>query len=444
MTPAPMGGREVYFRLMRHVKAYWRPFAVAIFAMVVLGATEPAIPALLQKVINSFEVRNFDVVPWFAAALVGLFALRGAATFSTATGLAAVASRLVASLRERMFDKLLIVPARFYDAHNTGALMSKITYDSTQVTDAATQAVTVVVRDTLAIIGLLGWMFYLDWKLTLVALCSAPVVVFVVKYFSSRLRGVSRRMQEVMGEVTHVVEEVTGGQKVVRTFGAQEYERGRFFEAVSKARRYHLRFAATAAANSPIAQLATAITLAAILLIASRQFEAGTITIGGFVSFFTAMGMLFSPIKRLTGINGSLQRGIAAAQSVFQLIDETPEIDTGTRTVQRACGAVEFRNVSFRYETGAVPSLEDVSLRIEAGETVALVGPSGSGKTTFANLIPRFYARDAGTITIDDIDINELTLASLRAQIALVSQDVVLFNDTIAANIAYGRQDATH
>ena len=246
-----------------------------------------------------------------------------------------------------------------------------------------------------------------------------------------------------MGEVTHVVEEVTSGQKVVRTFGAQDYERGRFAEAVNKARRFHLRFAATAAANSPIGQLATAITLAIILLIASRQFEAGTITIGGFVSFFTAMGLLFSPIKRLTGINGGLQRGIAAAQSVFQLIDETPEVDSGTRTIGRARGTVEFRNVSFRYETSEMAALDDVSLRIEAGETVALVGPSGSGKTTFANLIPRFYARSAGAITIDDIDINELTLASLRAQIALVSQDVVLFNDTVAANIAYGRKDAT-
>jgi subfamily B ATP-binding cassette protein MsbA len=296
----------------------------------------------------------------------------------------------------------------------------------------------VVVRDSLSIIGLLAWMFYLQWQLTLVTFIAAPVVVLTVKYFTKRLRGSSHRLQESMGDVTHVLEETIDGQHVVRSFGGQSYEKKRFSDTADQVRRFQLKFMAASTANSPIVQVFIAIALAVILFLAAHLSATGEITVGGFVSFFAAMALLFSPIKRLTGVNGLLQRGIAAAASVFALVDQSSEPDQGTRTIGRAQGRLEFRNVSFQYESGESAALNDVSITVEPGQTLALVGHSGSGKSTLASLVPRFYQVDEGAIYLDGIDIRDLTLASLRANIALVSQDIVLFNDTVAANIAYG------
>ena len=409
--------------------------------MVVLAATEPAIPALLQKVVAGFESRDVTAIPTLAFLLVLLFFVRGASAFGSAVALAAVAGKLVMGLRRQMFDKLLSLPARFYDEHNSGALISKITFDAAQVTEAATHVVTVLVRDSLAIIGLLALMAYLNWQLTLVALVAAPVVVLIVHFFSARLRRMSQALQDTMGEVTHVTEEIIEGRHVIRTFGAQPYEGNRFGDAVNRARKFQVKFAAAASGNAPIAQFVTALALAAILVIAADQFMAGAIDLASFVSFFTAMGMLFSPLKRLTGVNGRLQKGLAAAESVFALIDEPSEPDTGRRTIEKATGRIELDNVSFRYLSEATAALHEVDLFIEPGETVALVGPSGSGKSTLANLIPRFYQPSSGRLLLDGIDLKSLTLRSLRNQIALVSQEVVLFNDSVAANIAYGRPD---
>jgi subfamily B ATP-binding cassette protein MsbA len=281
-------------------------------------------------------------------------------------------------------------------------------------------------------------MFYLQWQLTLITFVTAPIIVLLVKYFSARLRLMSHRLQESMGDVTHVLEEAIDGQHVVRSFGGESYEKGRFADTVERVRRFQLKFMAASTANSPVAQVVISIALAIILILAAHLSAADEITIGGFVSFFAAMALLFSPIKRLTGVNGLLQRGIAAAASVFALVDEASEADTGSRTIGRARGRLELREVSFKYESGEDKALDAVSVTIEPGETLALVGHSGSGKSTLAMLVPRFYIPDSGSILLDDIDIGELTLASLRANIALVSQDIVLFNDSVAANIAYG------
>ena len=436
--------RQLYLRLLRHVVPYWRAFGLSLLAMVVLAATEPAIPALLQKVVGGFENRDIGAVPWLAGLFVALFAIRGTAAFASAVTLAWVAGRLVLDLRAAMFDKFTTLPTRFYDDHNSGVLASKVTFDATQVMEASTHVVTVLVRDTLAILGLLAWMVYLNWPLTLVALAAAPIVVSVVLYFSKRLRRMSQRLQETMGEVTHVSLETIEGQKVIRTFGAQAHERTRFVDTVNRARRFQVKFAAAAAGNAPIAQLVTAVSLAAILIISARQFEAGAMNLADFVSFFTAMGMLFSPLKRITGVNGRLQKGIAAAGSVFQLIDEPSEPDRGTREIERASGRIAFHSVGFRYALEGPHALHDIDLIIEPGETVALVGPSGAGKSTLANLIPRFYEPSAGAILLDGIDTRELRLDSLRRNIALVSQEVVLFNDSVAANIAYGHDPREH
>lgn len=434
-----LDGKRIYLRLLHHAAPYWRVFLVAILSMVVLAITEPAIPALLKPTFDSsFVEKDLDTVALMAVLVVVLFLIRGLSSYLSALTLAWVASKVVMDLRTRMFEKLISLPSTALDQQTSGSLISKVTYNAAQVTEACTQVVTILVRDSIAVVGLLAWMLYLNWKLTLIAVAVAPVIIAVVRYFSRRLRNVSLSLQENMGGITHVLQESIEGQKVVRSFGGQEYEKNRFDEASNRVRRYEVKFASAASANAPVAQFVTAIGLSVMLYLAAVQVKEGTITIGTFVSFFAAMGLVFSPLKRLTGVNGRLQKGIAAAQSIFALIDEASEPDTGTREIARARGKIEFDDVEFRYREKRQPALRNVSLVIEPGESVALVGASGSGKTTLISLILRFYQPDKGRILLDDTPIEELTLQSLRSQTALVSQDIVLFNGTVAENIAYG------
>ncbi|MDX1512193.1 MAG: lipid A export permease/ATP-binding protein MsbA [Gammaproteobacteria bacterium] len=434
-----LDGKRIYLRLLHHAIPYWRVFLVAILSMIVLAITEPAIPALLKPTFDSsFVDKDLDTVALMAVLVVVLFLVRGLSSYLSALTLAWVASKVVMDLRTRMFDKLLSLPSNAYDQHTSGSLISKVTFNAAQVTEACTQVVTILVRDSIAVVGLLAWMLYLDWKLTLIALVIAPVIVAVVRYFSKRLRNVSASLQENMGGITHVLQESIEGQKVVRSFGGEEYEKRRFGDAANRVRQLEVKFASAASANAPVAQFVTAIGLSVMLYLAAIQVKDGTLTIGTFVSFFAAMGLVFSPLKRLTGVNGRLQKGIAAAQSIFALIDEESEPDSGTREIRRARGRIEFDNVDFRYGDKRQPALKNVSLAIEPGESVALVGASGSGKTTLVNLILRFYRPDSGRILLDDTPIDDLTLKSLRSQTALVSQDIVLFNGTVAENIAYG------
>ena len=438
MTQATDDSKAIYLRLLRQVVPYWRVFALGTVMMIVLGLTEPAFPAILEMVVSSFEERTVGNVPMYAALFLGVFLVRGLSSFLSVYALESVAARLVLDLRGAMFDRLMRIPAPAYDNVASGTLISKVTYDAQQVTDAATRAVTVLVRDTVAVLGLLGWMLWIDWKLTLIALAAAPVVMVIVVYFSRRLRRMAHGVQRTMGDVTHVLQESIEGHKVVKVFSGQDYETRRFTDAANRVRRFQVKFAAAGAATAPIAQMVTAIALAVILLLCAQQFEAGAIAISDFVSFFTAMALLFSPIKRLTRVNALIQRGIAAAASVFAMIDAAVETDTGSVRIGRAEGRVELDSIMFSYEDDSRPVLDAVSLTIEPGETVALVGPSGSGKTTIAGLIPRFYDPDGGSVQLDGIDLRDITLESLRANVALVSQDIVLFDDTVAANIAYG------
>lgn len=433
-----LSSRELYLRLMRFVLPYWRMFLLAMAALLVSAASEPAIPALLKPMLDgSFVHKDKSYMHLFPLLLIGLFLIRGLASFVSAVSTQWVAGMLVMSLRQKMFGKFVALPTAYYDTHPTGNLISKLTFDVEQVTSAATEVWTVIIRDSLTILGLLGWMLYLNWKLTLIALVSAPLIALVVKLVSGRLRSMSRAIQRAMGNITHLLEEVIKGHKVVKVFSGQEYEAGRFSQAIDLARRYRLRLVAASAANVPMVQMVAVLALAAIVYVASMQSAQDELTVGGFVSFIGAMAMLFAPLKRLTGVNEQLQKGLAAAESVFALVDEPVEQDTGTIALPRAQGAVEFRGVSFSYAAGK-RALHDISIAIEPGETVALAGPSGSGKTTLASLISRFYHPEQGQILVDGIDIAQIRLTDLRANIALVSQDVVLFNDTVAANIAYG------
>jgi subfamily B ATP-binding cassette protein MsbA len=435
-----MSSKDLYLRLLRYVFPYWRIFLVSLLAMAVTAATEPAFPALLKPLLDgSFVEKDPETMRWMPILIVAIFVVRGIATYISSYAISWVSNRVVMDLRELMFARIVNLPTGYFANNTSGALISKVSYDVNQVTDAATSAITVMVRDSLTIAGLLGWLLYLNWKLTLVAVVVTPAIALVVKVFSGRLRAMSRGSQRSMGDITHVLEETIECHKVVKIFGGQAYEAKRFHDAVNALRRFNLKQAVAASASVPIVQVFAAIAVAVIVYMASAQSAANQTTVGEFVSFLTAMLMLLAPLKRLTGVNESLQRGLAAAESVFALIDEEAEPDVGRQRLERSKGAVEFRDVSFSYATDRL-ALDDVSLVIQPGETVALVGQSGSGKTTLVNLLPRFYHPTGGQILVDGQDIEQLNLADLRANIALVSQDVVLFNDTVAGNIAYGRQ----
>ena len=438
-----MTSTQLYLRLLRHVKPYWRMFLLGIFGMVVFAATTPVLPALAKPLIEgTFIEKDPVVMQWLPVAIVLLFAVRGLATFVAAYGVNWVGTRLVTDLRNAMFAKLLALPAAYYEQQPSGLLISKLTFDVTQVTAAATSALTIVFRDMLVIAGLLGYLLWLNWKLTLFALAMAPLVVVIVQAFGMRLRRSSREVQNAMGSITQVIEETIGGHKVVKLFGGQEYESRRFGDEANHVRRHLMKQATAIAASAPIVQLIAAIALAVVIWFAMRQSASAQLSVGEFAAFVAGMLLLMAPLRRVTDINEYVQKGLAAAESVFRLIDEESEPDRGTLTLGHARGEIRFENVGFRYGASERPALEGIELTIRPGQTVALVGPSGAGKTTFANLVPRFYHPTQGRVLLDGHDLETLTLASLRANIALVSQDVVLFNDTVAANIAYGAMNA--
>ncbi|MCW5575853.1 MAG: lipid A export permease/ATP-binding protein MsbA [Burkholderiales bacterium] len=433
-----MSGTELYLRLLRHVRPYWRVFALGVLGIVIVAATEPALPALLKPLLDGvFVEKDEAVIRWTPVFIVGLFVVRGLAEYLAQFALSWVGNRLVMDLRGVMFRKLLTLPARYYDDQASGNLISKLTFDVMQVTTAATSVLTAIFKDALVIIGLLAWMLWLNWRLTLFALVMAPVIVLVVRVISVRLRNSSRAVQNQMGDMTQVIQETIEGHRVVKLFGGQDYEQRRFDEQANSVRRQLMKQVAASAASVPIVQFIAALALATIVYLATRESTAAQITVGGFVSFITAMLMLTAPLKRVTSVNEPLQRGLAAAESVFALIDQPGESDRGTVDPGRVRGEIRFERVAFAYGDSR-NALDGIDLAIAPGETVALVGASGSGKTTLANLVPRFYMPTTGRILLDGRDTADLTLAGLRANIALVSQDVVLFNDTVAANIAYG------
>jgi subfamily B ATP-binding cassette protein MsbA len=435
-----MTSTQLYLRLLRYVKPYWPMFAASIAGMALSAATEPLAAGLLKPFINgTFVHKDEFVIRWTPVFILVIFFARGVASFTGTYAINWVGNRVVMDLRNTMFAKLLTMPARYYDDHVSGSLISKLTYDVTQVSGAATQVVTVIVRDSIVVIGLLGVMAWYNWKLTLLAFVVAPLIVVVMTVINRRLRATSRGGQRAMGDMTHVAQESVQANRVVKLFGGQAYEGQRFHEQANWVRRFAVKQATAAAANVPIVQFIVAMALATIIYVAIQQSRSGELSVGAFLSFVVAMGMLSAPVKRLTGVSEYMQRGLAAAESIFALLDSESEIDNGTTTLGRANGRLEFEHVDFCYNREEGMTLQDINLVIPAGQTVALVGKSGGGKSTLANLVPRFYTPMGGRITLDGHDLADLTLASLRANIALVSQDVMLFNDTVAANITYGQ-----
>ncbi|OQY54477.1 MAG: lipid A export permease/ATP-binding protein MsbA [Candidatus Parabeggiatoa sp. nov. 2] len=453
-----MNSKALYLRLLRYVVPYWRVFALAILAIIVMAITDPILAALIQPLLDGgFVEKDPTLIKLMPLFLMILIIIKGLAMLASTVGMTWVAARLVMDLREAMFSKILTLPTSEFDKTSSGVLLSKVTYDVSRVMSAATDALVILLRDTLAVLGLLAWMFYLNWMLSLIVFSTVPPIIVIIRFVSKRLRGINTSIQDAMGDMTRVLEEAISGHKLVKVFGGQRYEQNRFQAASNQVRQLEVKTQMTSGVSVFLVQMLTASALGIIIYIAALQSAADNITVGGFVSLFTAMGMLFSPVKRLTKVNDKLQQGLAAAQSVFNLIDKASESDklqippnktasvdasVSQRRVRedltRFSGKLTFQHLHFAYEEQTTQALQEISLTILPGETVALVGASGSGKTTLANLIGRFYPVIHGHLLVDDININELPLKTLRANIALVSQEVVLFNDSVAANIAYG------
>lgn len=431
--------KALYFRLLTHVWPYRWVFLVSLLAMVVGAATDTSFAALMKWLVDgTFVDKDPGVMKWLPFAIIGITLVRVVASFASHFAINWVGNRVVMDLRKLMFTRLMQLPLGYFSDHASGRLISKFTYDVSQVNSAATGVITIAVKDSLTIIGLVAWLLYLNWQLTLLALTVAPLLAWLVRKFSVRMRQVSRGTQRAMGGVTQVLNESIDGHRVVKVFGGQAYEVDRFHQAINRFRTFSMKQVAATASNSAMGEMVAALMLALIVFLVTRQSAANETTVGGFVSFITAAMMLMAPLKRLTNINEPLQRGLAAAESVFELLDEPAEVDNGTVEIGRVTGKIEFQNVTFRYPNSETDALKDVSFSAQPGETIAFVGASGSGKTTLANMIPRFFHASGGKILVDEYNLEAIRLDHLRANIASVSQDVVLFNDSVAANIAYG------
>jgi len=433
----------LFKRLLGYSFRYWIGFAVAIVAMVVTAITETAFPAMMKPLMDKgFQGAATFQIWWVPVAVLLIFITRGLATFLSTYAMQWVSNNVLRDLRHDLFEKLITLPTTTFDARSSGQLISKMISDAQMVLLAATNVLTVIVRDSLILFGLLGWLLWLNWKLTLVVIFLMPILAYLTLKFSRRMRGISRNYLSAIGDMTASVEEAVAGNRIIKIFDGRNYELRRFDNVNADYRSQAMRLAVASALQSPITQLIAAIGVAIVLTIALTQSRSGGATIGDFVSFITAMLMMFSPLRHLADVNSQLQRGLAAAEGVFQMLDERSEGGNGRLVFkERILGHISFQNVTFKYPTRETSAIVNLSLEIPAGQTYALVGPSGSGKSTLVNLLPRLYEIDSGVIRLDGTDIKEITLKSLRDQIALVSQDIVLFNDTIGANIAYGRND---
>ena len=431
---------QTYSRLLGYTFSKWPYLLLGSVSLLVFSGLDALTVYLLGPFIDgAFVDKNYDEIKWIPAVLLVVIVLRGIANFTGTYYIGYVGAYVIKALRQQMFDRLQFLPAQYFDYQATGSLLSKFSYDVEHVIGAASKSLRSLVEDTSKIIFLLGVMAYNNWKLTLIFLVVAPIIAAVVGYTSRLFRKYSTRIQRSVGKITHIVEESITGHRIVKLFGGQDYEIRKFGQANEGYRRSYLRKVMTKAASTPVIQMLVGFVLVVVLAVAARPVMASGESAGEFVAFIVAMVWILTPARKLTLVNEILQTGIAAGESVFELIDTEKEQESVGRTLKTSQGKIEYRGVGFKYPSREEQALSDINLSIEPGETVAFVGRSGSGKSTIVNLLPRFYDADQGSILVDGTDIKEFSLASLRAQIAFVSQEVVLFNDTIANNIAYAK-----
>ena len=461
--------RHLFFRLASQFRRYGAIVAVTLLAVGVASATDVLLIRQLQNVVDAMRASASEhVAPattgimgllqgwvdrflpaqagqvdlWvIPATILGLAVMRMVSSFAGDYGSVWLSSRVQADLREQMFATIMRLPSRFFDTTTTSLTQSRVAFDASQVSQAGLNVLNVAVRDSVATIGYLVLLFSIDVKLALFCMATMPIIAIIVTLAGRRMRHLSKSAQQAVGELTSVLDESIGGQRVVKIFGGQDYEQARFVDVVKRNRQLAVKHAATSAMNSGVIMMLVGITLSSVIYFALLRAQSGAITPGAFVAFMGALMAMQSPIKNLTKINEPLQRGLAAAESVFDLIDTPLEPDPGQAAPVVVQGNLSLQNVNFRYNTDdpdAPTALSNITLDIAAGETVALVGGSGGGKTTLLGLLPRFYDVSGGQILLDGVDLRDYQLLSLRRQFALVSQDVILFNDTVAANIAYG------
>lgn len=428
----------VYRRLLKYSLPYWKVFILAIIGMVIYAATEISFAQILEPMMDGgFVEKDPGSMFWVPIILVLIFTVRIVGTFLSEYGMAMIARSVIRDLRAKVFKKIIDIPTPYFDKTSSGSVLSKMVYDIEQIAAAASSVVLILIRDGITVIGLFGWMLYRNPLLTLILFVIAPLVVGIVYSISKRFRSLGTRIQNSMGSVTDITEEAIKANQEIKIFGGQDFETKRFLDVNEYNRRQNLKLVATNAISSPIIQLIVAIAFAVMIYMATSPEIIPDMTAGKFVAFLMGMVMLLQHAKRLTTVNMTLQRGIAAAQSVFDFIDVENEIDQGINKIEKVKGEVKFENVNFSYNSEPEQVLSDITLTIKAGETVAFVGRSGAGKSTLVSLLPRFYDAVSGQIKIDGSDIETLTLKNLRSHIALVNQNVTLFNDTVAHNIAY-------
>lgn len=438
---SPQSGFAIYRRLLVYVGPHRPKLVLAVLAMIVYAASSTGFAALMKPMLDgSFVERDQTAITMVPILILVVFLLRGVATFVSTYLMSSIGWQVVKEIRQQVFDKYLAMPTTQFDSTSSGEMISRVTYNCRNIAIVAADCLTVLVRDTLTIIGLLSLMAYHSWKLSLGFLILGPVVAIIIHFASKRFRRINRGIQESMGSVATVIEEAVEGQRLVKIFGAHQYERDRFELVNERNRTLTMKEIITVAASSPLVQFLVAVALAIIVYLGSSGFIVGQVSVGVFMSFITAMMMLFAPLKSLTNMNAKLQAGIAAGESVFAVIDAESEQDTGTVELNASDIRISFDHVGFSY-TDDKPVLRDISFTVERGEVVALVGGSGSGKSTIANLLPRLYNIDSGVISVNERDIREYTLSSLRRHISYVGQEVVLFNDTALANVAYGQMN---
>lgn len=430
---------SVYKRLWRYVTPHKGIGLIAVLSMAATAIIEASLVYLLEPLMDDALVaQNLEAAKWLPLTFMVIFILRGVTGFATEASLGWIGRNVISTLRREAFGKYLTLPARYFDDKSVGPLMSRLTFNVEMVAESVTSVVTIAIRDVLTVIAAFGVMLLKSPKLTVFVLILFPIIAAIVRILGIAFRRYSNRIQDSVGEVTQVTEEIVRGNWVVKIFGGHDYERKRLFDVDERNRKQNLKLIRVRSLGVAVTQTIFGFGIALVIFMAGRESVNGNLTPGQFIAFFSAMMLMLQPVRRITNVNATLQRGVAGADSLFAVIDEPDEADTGTKVCENIRGDVEFRSVSFAYGDESGPVLDDISLKIDAGNTLAIVGHSGSGKTTLASLLPRFYDYTAGKILLDGVPIQDYTLASLRDNISLVSQDIVLFNDTIANNLAYG------